>query len=67
MTEAQARRHVNDAFRLWPERSRVTWSLDLAVLTDAGITLAPPPAAEERATIADDTLDGARSAARFPW
>ncbi|WIM93135.1 DUF5710 domain-containing protein [Actinoplanes oblitus] len=58
MTEAQAREHVEDAFRQWRERSRITWSLDLSMLTDAGITLAPPPEPGQRAAIADDTLTG---------
>jgi hypothetical protein len=56
MTEAEARRHVDNAFQVWQRRSLITWSLDLSVLTDAGVTLAPPPAAGERATIAADTL-----------
>jgi hypothetical protein len=59
MTEAEARRHVDNAFQVWQRRSLITWSLDLSILTDAGVTLAPPPAAGERATIAADTLAAA--------
>ncbi|GLZ01272.1 hypothetical protein Acsp02_85230 [Actinoplanes sp. NBRC 103695] len=66
MTEAQARKHVDDAFQLWRERSRLTWSLDLSMLTNAGITPAQPPAAGQRATIADDTLTAVRTPPRLP-
>jgi hypothetical protein len=66
MTDAQARRQVDDAIQLWQARSRVTWSLDLSMLTDAGITVAPPPVAGQRATIAGDTLTAVRTSPRFP-
>lgn len=56
MTETQARRHVRDAFALWEKRSALTWSLDLGMLTNAGITLAPPPGAGARADVAEQTL-----------
>jgi hypothetical protein len=59
MTGTQARQHVDRAFHLWQTRSRVPWSLDLSILTEAGITLAPPPPAEDRTAIADDTLTAA--------
>lgn len=52
MTEAQARRHVDEAFAVWEARSRVAWTLDLSMLTDAGVRLAPPPRAVERAAVA---------------
>lgn len=55
MTESQAHSHVEEAFALWEERSRVTWSLDLSMLTDAGIRPVPPKATD-RATIAEDRL-----------
>ena len=56
MTEAQARRHVEDAFAVWEARSRVVWTLDLSMLTDAGIRLTPPPEAVERAAVAERRL-----------
>lgn len=55
-TETEARRHVNDAFALWKQRSQIVWSLDLGILTNAGITLSPPPEAKDRARVAEATL-----------
>ncbi|MEF3112339.1 DUF5710 domain-containing protein [Streptomyces chrestomyceticus] len=56
MTGEAARQHVRDAFDVWERRSRVTWELDLGILTKAGVTLAPPPGAGERARTAEETL-----------
>ncbi|WP_043907717.1 DUF5710 domain-containing protein [Kitasatospora griseola] len=56
LTPDQADRHIAEAFELWQARSRTTWTLDLSILTDAGITLAPPPDAAIRADLARDTL-----------
>ncbi|MFD3354403.1 DUF5710 domain-containing protein [Streptomyces fradiae] len=56
MTEAQARQHVGAAFAVWERRSRVVWELDLGILTDAGITLAVPPEAADRARVSEETL-----------
>ena len=42
MTEPQATAHIRAAFHLWQQRSRPTWSLDLTLLTHAGIELSPP-------------------------
>jgi hypothetical protein len=50
-TPAQADRHIRDAFALWHERSGHTWTLDLALLTDAGISPTPPDA-EQRPAVA---------------
>lgn len=64
MTEAQARQHVQAAFAVWEKRSLVAWDLDLGILTDAGITLAPPPGAGGRARVSEETLrSGGRPAA----
>ncbi|WP_202534623.1 hypothetical protein [Streptomyces sp. SID3212] len=56
MGESQARRHVSSAFTLWEKRSRIAWSLDLGILTNAGIALAPSPEAQDRARVAEETL-----------
>jgi len=56
MTETQGWRHVQSAFLTWQQRSAHLWELDLSILTTAGITLAPPPSARDRATVADQTL-----------
>lgn len=42
MDDDAANTHVAAAFELWQRRSRITWTLDLRVLTDARITLASP-------------------------
>jgi hypothetical protein len=56
MSRPQADEHVRTAFRLWEQRSRTTWVLDLAMLTDAGVTVMPPPEAARRAVVAEQTL-----------
>lgn len=61
MSPAQARRHVDEAFQIWEERSRRRWTLDLRVLTDAGVTLTPPPDAGGRAGAAGEGLRAARA------
>lgn len=61
MTAEQADRHIDDAFDLWAINSAVDWTLDLTMLTTAGITLAPPPAAAERAELADRQLRAHRA------
>lgn len=47
-TAAEVALLVEGAFELWAQRSRFAWALDLRMLTDAGLTPAPPPSAEER-------------------
>jgi hypothetical protein len=54
--------HVDDAARLWAERSRYDWDLDLTMLTAAGVRLAEPPARFRRRGIADQTARAARVA-----
>jgi hypothetical protein len=56
MTIDQAEKHVEAAYALWRERSARDWTLDLSMLTTAGITLAPPPEAGTRAGIAAQGL-----------
>ncbi|MEU6757832.1 DUF5710 domain-containing protein [Streptomyces sp. NPDC046685] len=56
MSRAEARRHINMAFTVWDVRSATTWTLDLSILTDAGITLKRPPSAEKRPGVAAATL-----------
>jgi hypothetical protein len=53
--------HLRDAFALWSARNRTSWSLDLDILTAGGIRLAPPPAAKDRAGVADRELRRART------
>lgn len=57
MTEAEAREHVEVAFEVWFQLSRITWTLDLSILTDAGVTVTPPPDAATRDTLAGPRRD----------
>lgn len=57
MDREQGERHVAHAFELWRQRSLTTWTLDLSMLTSAGITVGRPPAAEERPVHAERGLD----------
>ena len=52
----QADQRIYDAFTLWRDRSRHTWTLDLSLLTSAGVTPTPPPTADRRPSIARDQL-----------
>jgi hypothetical protein len=61
MTSKQARAHIESAFDLWHRRSLSHWTLDLSILTDAGVTLAAPPTADDRADVAHATLRSVRS------
>jgi hypothetical protein len=40
MSAAAGEQHIDSAFALWRQRSASSWSLDLSILTDAGISLA---------------------------
>lgn len=60
MEEAQARNHVEEAFRVWEIRSRRVWTLRLDMIEDVGIALAPPPGALARAHEAVARLEGVR-------
>jgi len=60
MTAAETRRHIDAAGELWTGRSRRIWSLDLSILTAAGITLAQPEKAAQRAAAAQRELLEAR-------
>ncbi|MGA5824162.1 DUF5710 domain-containing protein [Kitasatospora sp. NPDC094028] len=56
MTPVEADQHIRRAFNVWRARSRLTWTLDLSMLTNVGITVAPPPDADARAGVAQETL-----------
>jgi hypothetical protein len=61
MTDQQTHAHIAAAMHTWADRSRRVWELDLRILTDAGITLRRPPAAAERADVAERELHHARA------
>ncbi|MET9922627.1 hypothetical protein ABZZ04_37025 [Streptomyces sp. NPDC006435] len=56
MSHAEARSHIRYAFNVWEARSARAWTLDLSVLTDAGVTPRRPPRAGERRGVAAATL-----------
>jgi len=60
MTLPQAESHIHTAGQLWITRSSRGWTLDLSILTAAGITLARPHDAEARAEEAVRALSAAR-------
>lgn len=56
MSASQADEHIDAAFALWRRRSEFSWTLNLGVLTDARIAIAPPPSARERHSLAEVNL-----------
>jgi len=63
MTDDQAREHITAAYERWAVRSAMTWELDLSVLTGASIQPRRPPAAEQRADVAEHELAHVRAEA----
>ena len=55
LSRSEAEAHVRQAFRTWEERSAVTWSLDLTMLTGAGVAVRRPPDAGRRSQVASTT------------
>ena len=43
MSKEQVHRHIREAIALWRQRSELDWTLDLTLLTAAGVILATPP------------------------
>ena len=56
MSAEHANHHIANAEHDWIQRSRRAWTLDLSMLTDAGITLRKPDTPARRAAAADDAL-----------
>jgi len=48
--------HIAMAARVWRARSAVDWSLDLSILTAAGVVPSPAPTAADRCAITTHTL-----------
>lgn len=65
-SERTAQRHIEAAFDEWDRRNTRDWTLDLSMLTAAGVTLAGPPQARQHRTIANETLHGPAAAAATP-
>jgi hypothetical protein len=66
MSAREVQNHIDAAFAMWRKRSSVNWTLDLRILTDAGITLAPPPKAADRTQIAGEQLYATRASTNPP-
>ena len=62
MSVAQADAHIEEAFALWRRRNLRAWALDLSILTDAGIAMAPPPDHDQRPALAEQRLGEQRAA-----
>lgn len=60
MSEEQAEDHVIVRFVIWETRSERSWTLDLSMLTEAGVTVTPPPVADDRVAVAEYTTDVVR-------
>lgn len=60
MSTRELRHHIDEAFAVWTRRSKTDWSLDLSILTSAGIRLRTPPNAGDRRDVAEASLDHAR-------
>ena len=60
--QSRAYAHVYASENLWTERSARVWTLDLTMLTDAGVTLARPEPAVDRAAAAERELHNVRAA-----
>jgi hypothetical protein len=43
---------------VWFRLSQIHWTLDLSILTEAGVTVTPPPQAAARDQVATETLRG---------
>jgi hypothetical protein len=56
MSLQQADAHIKEAFSIWKERSARQWTLNLDILTSAGVTVIRPPAAAVRVGIAREKL-----------
>ena len=56
MTHQQALEHVEAAYTTWEMHSAFDWTLDLTILTNAGLTLTNPPAAADRPHLASQQL-----------
>ncbi len=61
MTDAEAGDHVHAAGEVWTRRSARVWTLDLSMLTAAGVTLTPPDGADGRAAVVERALHRART------
>ena len=72
MSAHEVKRHVSSAFSVWEARSAVNWTLDLSILTDAGVTvLTRPPSknhpAGDFATRAGTCRERARASRLVRW
>ena len=52
----QVSQHIDAAFALWRRHSAIAWELDLSILVRAGVAVAKPPSATERADLPSKIL-----------
>lgn len=57
MDATAANKHIDEAFKLWEERSKKVWELDLSILTDCDVEITPPPGAVQRVEDSWNGLD----------
>jgi hypothetical protein len=62
MSVREVEQHISSAFSVWQARSAVSWTLDLSMLTDAGVEVLSPPEATQRVQAAAETLNSPRPA-----
>lgn len=55
-TESQTRQHIIDAFTQWESRNAIAWTLDLALLADAGFSIIRNDSSAERAQHAERNM-----------
>ena len=66
MSDLEVSRRVHAAGELWTRRSERPWTLDLTMLTAAGVTLARPEPAAARPAAAERVLRRAQTPAPIP-
>ncbi|STX81318.1 Uncharacterised protein [Legionella busanensis] len=56
INEVEAQMHIDEAFKLWEERNKFHWALDLSLITNSGIRLARKFNSKERFNISQMAL-----------
>jgi hypothetical protein len=59
-TDEQGEAHIAEAWKLWEWRNQFDWTLDLSMVTAAGIQVRTPPEAAERAEVGSDQAEADR-------
>jgi Domain of unknown function (DUF5710) len=59
-SDEQGEAHIDEAWELWEWRNQFDWTLDLSMVTAAGIRVRKPPEAAERAEVGSDQAEADR-------